>query len=355
SVSPVLIILGALPWLLLLLHQIFRRGFTVLLVWLFIAPVATNLLQRTETDDQGLIYETSGTAKDIYDKDFYYEQPAAVTWQKLLNPTRTLLGLLLMVFVLNALLKKTPWIPLNRTEKYMGIFSLILLSNVFLWSARLGFGLTVAVDAFITPFVAYFLARRFVINEYRFVQLVRVIGYMGVYVILFCLVERLTTLDMFYRLRGPFESANTLHPVLAVAFFVAWINPVYEGRQSLPNPIRWAILSIVPIVVGVTLTRGNWVGFLSAFAIFLILARRLERFPRTAQKIGLILIIPLILGLSLANLIPENLLEERVMDGENILGRFATWIATLRIALTSPFFGVGLNNLYGLLSIDIVT
>jgi len=213
----------------------------------------------------------------------------------------------------------------------------------------------VAVDAFITPFVAYFLARRFVINEYRFDQLVRVIGYMGVYVILFCLVERLTTLDMFYRLRGPFESANTLHPVLAVAFFVAWINPVYEGRQSLPNPIRWAILSIVPIVVGFTLTRGNWVGFLSALAIFLILARRLERFPRTAQKIGLILIIPLILGLSLANLIPENLLEERVMDGENILGRFATWIATLRIALTSPFFGVGLNNLYGLLSIDIVT
>src|SRR5262249_39646818 len=209
-----------------------------------------------------------------------------------------------------------------KTEIRMSIFSLILLANTVLSSGRVSWGLHTATDAFIIPFVAYFLVRRLVTSEHRFCQLTRVIGYMGCYVIVYCLIERFTTTGLFYRLHGPFESANTLHSVLAVVFFIAMINPLHEGRPSLPRLIRRTVMYLVPIVVALTLTRGNWVGFLSGLAIFVMLGRRFLRFSRTLGAVGLTLIFVLLLSLAFQRVVPQELIAERITEQDNALGRF---------------------------------
>src|SRR5262249_31717279 len=48
--------------------------------------------------------------------------------------------------------------------------------------------------------------------------------------------------------------------------------------------------------------------------------------------------------------VPQELIAERITEQDNALGRFATWIATIQLALQAPIFGVGLHNLGGLLN-----
>jgi O-antigen ligase len=64
----------------------------------------------------------------------------------------------------------------------------------------------------------------------------------------------------------------------------------------------------------------------------------------------LILIMITISAASLPLFVPDELMKTRVLDEDNVLGRFATWIATIQLAWEAPILGVGLNDLQGLLA-----
>jgi O-antigen ligase len=348
--APVLILI-ALPWLLIFLHVLCRRPFTILVIWLLVGPIVMYLVQRSEVN---VLYRTEGTEQGVRNSAYYYDNAAQITLQKLINPNRTLLGLLFIAFILNTGLKKTRRVPFDTTEKWMGIFSLVSLANVFLWSARLAYGLHVAVDAFTVPFLAYYFTRRLVTSEERFHQLATAIGYMGVYVIVFCLIERLAIPGLLYRLRGPFESPNTLHVVLAVVFFITLAGGLEHGNRTLPSFLRRFVMCLTPIIIALTLTRGNWVGFLLGLGVFLLMGRRLSIVRHQLGTAGLTLISIVIIALCLLPLVPEELVEGRIGNPSNLQGRFPTWMATILLASEAPVLGVGLNNLSGLLSREVV-
>jgi O-Antigen ligase len=348
---PALLVLAALPWLLLVACAFYRRRFAVLLIWLLVAPAVTYLIQQS---DEVVLFQTEGTEWKPWESNYYYEQPATLTWQKLLAPTRMVFGALFLIFLLDDLLRKRRSIPLDTTEIRMGIFSIILLANVFLWSKRLVFGLHVAVDAFIMPFLGYYLTRRLVTTEERFHQLVRVIGYMGVYVIIFSLVDRFTTADLFYRLQGPFSNRDHLYVTMAVVFFVVFLD-LFSNRDpaakkgALPRSISWFVITLAPVIVLLTLTRGNWLGFVAGVSLMLFLVRRWVNFSTQLASLGLAMMLGVVVVVS-PPFVPQELLEERVADVDNIQGRLATWIATLEVYTKAPVLGIGLNNLMGELS-----
>jgi O-antigen ligase len=346
--------LGALPWLLILLHLIFRRGFVVLLLWLLVAPVVMYFVDRP-LDRQTLLFQTSGTDVPVHQAGFYEEAPAVITLEKLINPNRTIFMLFFVIFVLNAVLKRTRWVPLDRTEKWMSVFSVILLVNILLRSERLAFGLHVGVDAFIVPFCSYFVIRRFVNNQDRFHQLMCILAYMGVYVIVFCLIERVTRADLDYRVTGLFGNKDVLGVIMIVVFFTTLLDALCNGqmpakKQALPCVIRRFVIAMAPVVILLTLTRGNWVGFLSGMFVFCLLGRRLAGVSRQLGAVGLTLIMITITAPSVALFVPGELMETRVLDQDNVLGRFATWVATIQLAREAPILGVGLNDLHGLLA-----
>src|SRR4029453_7858654 len=119
-----LLILAALPWLLLVFYAFYHQRSAVLLIWLLIAPAVGYFVQRTEPT---VLAETEGTETDWLDSQFYYEQPAKITLQKLLDPNRTVFGVFLLIFLVEGLVKRQRSISLDRTEIWMGIFSVILL------------------------------------------------------------------------------------------------------------------------------------------------------------------------------------------------------------------------------------
>jgi len=352
-----LLILAALPWLLILLHQIMNRGAIVLLVWLAAAPLVLDLIRQT---DGAVIFQSSGFQTDTHSSDFYYDNPAQITLQELLNPTRLLFGALFIAFLVNGRFKKRQAVALDKAERWMAIFSLLLLGNVYLRSGRMAFGLHVASDAFIIPFMSYYVGRRLMTNPNRWRQLTQVISYVGFYVIIYCIQERLTHSDLLYRLRGPFESGNSLYVVLTVAFFVALIGASQNlslARQNtnLPFLVRRFVVYLTPVIIALTLVRGNWVGFIFGLGVFLKLGRRLVSFTRTVKIVGLTVFFVLFAALSFSLLVPEEIIEERITEQDNAIGRFATWLATIEMASEAPLFGVGLNNLQGLLSRERVT
>src|SRR5262245_56783474 len=95
-----LMILAALHWLILVFYAFYHRRFTVLLIWLLIAPAVTYWMQQT---DPTVLAQTGGSEMKPWDDQFYYEQPAQITSQKLLNPTRMVFGAFVLIFLLDGL------------------------------------------------------------------------------------------------------------------------------------------------------------------------------------------------------------------------------------------------------------
>ena len=345
-----LLVIAALPWLLILLYAFYRRRFAALLIWLLVAPAVTYFVQGSP---EAVVFETEGI-KMAPQAEFYYQQPATITWQKLLAPNRIVFSAFILIFFFDGVVKRQRSISIDATERWMILFSLILLVNVFLWSARRAYGLHVAVDAFIVPFFAYYVARRLVRNEDRFRQLTRIIGYMGLYVIVWSLIERVTVPELNYRLQGPFEIRDVLYVVMAVVFFVTLLDLLSNGdpsevKQALPRWVRWFVMFLAPLVILLTMTRGHWVAFPAGMFVLVLLGRRLISFSQQAGTIAVTLILLPVLVIALLLAVPEEFFETRVADPSNVLGRFATWIAAIHVALEAPLLGVGLNNLHGLL------
>ncbi len=346
----ILFILCLMVWFLVLLVLINKRGFLVLVIWLFIAPVATNIIHSPGANP---FFKSEGVEKPGSEKPYrekaYFVRPSTIRREDVLNPTRTLLILSAAVLLLSGLLKRERPRPLDRTEVWMGVFSVIVVASAILQSRRPTFGLHVALDAFIVPFLAYFVMRRLVITEDRFRQLTRVLGYMGLYLIIICLVERLTHSGLFHRLKGPFPSHEALFVVMEVVFFAVLSDMLCRrdlpgGKHALPHSVRWIVICLAPMIVILTLTRGSWVGFLLGVWVFLFLSRRMIGFPQKIGTAGLVLILLPVVVICMVAFTPRELIEQRVARPVNLYARIGTWQILAQESSKRPIFGVGLNN-----------
>ena len=167
--------LCALIWFLVLFYSIERYRFYALLIWLFIGPVAVNLVSNPGTNPFFPSPRPEGYVDQVACSNCGYMKEATIRLRELLAPTRLLFSAFFVIFILDAVLKKPGLVSLDRTEIYMGIFALILLASVLLKSNRLAFGLRVATDAFIVPFLAYFVTRRLVTSQANLYKLIRVV------------------------------------------------------------------------------------------------------------------------------------------------------------------------------------
>jgi len=360
----VLLILCGLIWLPILFHFVGQRGFVVLMVWLFIAPVASNVIKSPGRNPffEGEVNETTGSRQErrgrpkeenryiIQGSSSLYRTGGTVTLRDLFEPTRILFGTFLVCFVVGGILKKGRGGTFDNTEILMGVFSVLLLVSVLFKAKGLAFGLRTTLDAFVIPFVGYFVARRLITNEDRLGKLTQVIGYMGVYLIMICLVELLTHHEILYRLGGPFKSGSVLYVVMSVVFFMTLLdsmrgNSLPEGKQALHSGIVKFILYLAPVIILLTWARGNWVGFLLGVGMFLLLGRRLVSARRKVAAIGLALIFLSVIGLGGGSVVPGQIIEGRIGNVQNIRSRIAGWQIGIQEGRNHPIFGIGLNNL----------
>ena len=283
----------------------------------------------------------------------YADAPATFGAKEFIAPTRNLIFALFLAMLFDALFRGRRLARLDRTEIYMLVFSIIVLANASLMSLRLLYSLRLAIDAFVIPFLAYFLARRLVTNEAAFGQLMRMLGYLGLYLILVVLVERIQHTDSLHRLQGPFNHRDHLYTVIVTIFFMALLDHkarLANVRQALPKFLRYTILGVAPLVVLATLTRGNLLGFFMAFWAWLFLTRHWTPIRRKMIRIGLaVLFIPVLLSAALA-LTPSEIVDQRLNRTQSIYSRLGAWLIQVQELAAHPFFGIGLNNLRDVLA-----
>ena len=122
-----LFLLCLLVWLPILFHQITNRGFQVLVLWLLIAPVAINVIQRPNRNP---FFRVAGSQEPLLvtneQKDVplgirrsgYFSSSMSFSWKDVIEPTRLLLLTFFLLFLLESRNGKS-WIPLDKTEMWM--------------------------------------------------------------------------------------------------------------------------------------------------------------------------------------------------------------------------------------------
>jgi O-antigen ligase len=349
----VLIILCALIWFPIFLYQIDRRGFLVLLVWIAVAPVVVNIVSRPgvnpllprQLEEVELYVEQEKSPK----QSSYLTNTTTIRAAELFEPTRLLFAVFFVFLLLEAAFHER-LIPLDRAEKWMLIFSIIVVLGA-LRSVRVLYSLRTAVDAFITPFLAYYTARRLVTSEEQVRKLTQVICGVGCYLIIIAVIERLIVPGPYYRLGSTFGFHHPLALFMAMVFLIMLANTLRDtalpdGKRTFPHSIRRFALYLAPVIVLLTWNRGGWVGFLMSVGIFLFLSRRLISPARKLVLIGLMLIglSVAVLGLQAPALQP--IIEERVTQRtDTVYSRIGAWTIMMQETLKAPVFGIGLNNL----------
>lgn len=343
-----LLTLALLVWLPVALGLMSKRPLAVLLAWLVIGPVVTNAVRWPGANP----FFWTGPETD--DGSGYLTVPSDVTVKELLEPTRVVIFSLLALMVGERIVRKRKQLSLDRTEKMMAFFAALLVFSSLFFSSRTIFGLRFTLDVFVVPFFGYYLARRFVTGERGYRQLNKAFVYLGVVVLAVCTVERLLNQGLFYRLKGPFmqgaqRGSSILHIVVVVIFFAVLLDHLTTGRDRSHRPaakkeIRWLLILACPIIVLLTWSRGNWIGLLAGFWVLLVLGRRLTGRAQRLAIAGLTLVILPLAGIAVLHLKSSQVMDQRVGNVANVLGRFATWKAVAGEGLKNPVLGIGLND-----------
>ncbi len=362
----ILAILCCLIWLPIVLYYITDKGFAILLIWLFIAPMVLNLIRNPDRNpfftpelelDYGerlLWLKAQEEAKRGGLKKAYMTEEASIRMDELLIPTRFLFLLFVLVLLMDKYYKKTPLEPFNKTETLMAVFLVFLVINIFLLSNRLANSLKLATDAFFIPFVAYYVTRRFVKSEERLRQLTNVLIVFGLMLIAVAVIERASHSNLLYRLRGPFPHRNQFYVVLMVVFLMTLLYTVrHHSDRSKPFTLHaaccWVILCVTPMVIVATWTRSNWLGFFSAIWVTLFFARRFITRGSKVAMVGLVLLLIPLLVVGFYVTIPEEAVDGRIANQNTIYSRIGAWIVQLEAGLKNPLLGIGFNNVRELL------
>lgn len=362
----ILLILCALIWLPILIYYVTDKGFSILLVWLFIAPIALNLIEHPNRNpfftpevelDYGerlLLEKARQEARRNGPQRSYSVDEASVRIDELLVPTRLLFLVFVLVLLLDKYYKKTPLEPFNKTEIMMMVFMVLLAVNVILLSNRVANSLKLATDAFFIPFVAYYVTRRFVKSEERLRQLSNVLIAFGLMLIVIAVIERTSHSYLLHRLRGPFPHRNQFYIVLMVVFFMTLLHTIrYHLDRNQPLTFQaaccWVILFVTPMVIVGTWTRSNWLGFFAAAWVTLFLARRFIARDSKVVMLGLVMLLIPVLVIGFQAVVPTEAVDGRIANQNTIYSRIGAWIVQLEAGLKNPLLGIGFNNVRELL------
>ena len=155
-----------------------------------------------------------------------------------------------------------------------------------------------------------------------------------------------------YRVEGPFPELHTgggdvhAYLVAAIPFTLAW---AYERPSARRMGLAGALFVVATYAMGVTFTRGAYVGYAAAFIVVCIALAR-HRFPSDAHfariaavallaAIGLIVLVPIVLGSFM-----EARLSGTQVEAITRARHWARAVAMMESDLPTQLFGMGLGS-----------
>ena len=125
------LLVALLVWLPLAFAILSKRPLVVLLIWLVLGPVISNVVKWPGANP----FFWTGPESDK--EGGYLTLPSTVTLEELLEPTRLVIVTLLALIILQAIVARKEPQPLDRTEKAMVFFSILLVFSSVIFSNRM--------------------------------------------------------------------------------------------------------------------------------------------------------------------------------------------------------------------------
>jgi O-antigen ligase len=265
---------------------------------------------------------------------------------------RLVLICLLLACILHVLLKKLSFATLSRVELLMVVFTLVCLISARNSQSldRAGFGFL--VNAYILPFLAYYLARSFLQDDGDIRRFCLALTVLGIYLAYVGICEQLYEPIVFprYIVDPNYIIANagrsvgpSLEPVgygVGLVFCLLLATHLFfrlPGSLSLPKGLAFTAICATPVAIVFTYTRAIWIGVIISLLILFIW------YPRGRRMFGAVLVL-LFIGFVLIQTIHISKTEgstQDVVKRDTIYVRISMAKAGLKMFLDAPFVGVG--------------
>ena len=147
------------------------------------------------------------------------------------------------------------------------------------------------------------------------------------------------------RLTASFQNPNSFGEWLIMVIFITLglLLTMQPGKFILKRLGLSILAFILMLLIGLTYSRGAWIGFLAGLII--IVAYKISRSSKRARTLLALLIIMFVIGIFflLPSAIKERIVSVGTIEGSGLV-RLKLWQGALGIIKDFPLFGAGLNT-----------
>jgi len=267
---------------------------------------------------------------------------------------RVIIGALILFVLVEVAFKRRSLLPINKLEKTMVLFSLIIIFSIITKTTVKTSGARVFIDSYMYPFIIYFLSKNLISNEKNFNRFINSLVIIGSYISLMGIYEYIIGRDIlpsqvglveragWVRVNGPYNIDSTFGVNVAFFFMIILFKFITSKKIKIKNINRvfyFLLLCISTLGLSFNFYRGIWISFLAGIFSFFVIRRK-----GLGKLIYSILLLTILLMPIFEKISNTRLYQNRILNMNTIESRLAKYKRAYEYFKRSPFNGVGFEN-----------
>lgn len=267
---------------------------------------------------------------------------------------RVVIVMLFLLVLLEAAMKRRNLLSVNGLEVAMILFSVVIIYSIISGSADKFSGARIFIDAFLYPFIIYFLAKNLIVDKESFDNFINVLLIVGIYLSLMGIFEHLTGSDIlvfregmversgWLRVNACFKDDSTFGVIVSICFFITlykFITCNNSGIKNIRKVFYGLTLGLLILAIFFNFYRGIWLALIvGLLAWFFFRKTTLTKLPILIFMLAII-IIP-----SFNAIKSTRFFEDRLTQAGTIQSRLNTFDEVIYLFIKNPIKGIGFNN-----------
>ncbi|MHA1382085.1 MAG: O-antigen ligase family protein, partial [Candidatus Helarchaeota archaeon] len=273
----------------------------------------------------------------------------------ILNYDRIFIFILFIFILLEIAVKKRKFVPPNNIEATFLILLIIFGFSIGTKSFWIFRGLRYYIDAFLLPFIIFFLSKNLILDKKQFYKFVNILFIVGIYISIMGVFEYITKFDLFpdpeyggiriteniwSRVNGPYINDHTFGFCVSMCFFIALYKYIIlSKKKKSSNIIYFSIFLLMTTAIFLTFYRGIILSLVLGLVTFFIIRRK------GLFKFGLIVIILTLFTVLFQNKIRSSeLFNTRIANIKTIEDRIERYNYSFALFRENPIQGIGFRN-----------
>jgi len=273
----------------------------------------------------------------------------------ILNYDRIFVLILLCIFLKELALKERKLVPINGMEIIFLFLFLFIVYSILDKTINKLTGIRYLVDAFLLPFIIYFLSKNFISERKDFIKFVNIFLIVGMYLSLMGIYEYFSGQDLFpdtvygglritenrwLRVNGPYQRDYTLGIGCLICFFITLYKyMITDKRKRLLNIFHVCILLVTIVAIYATFYRGVWLAGLTGLITWFLIRRK------GFIKLNIFIIVLVLFIIPFVDdFRSSEFYGSRIADAKNVEFRFRRYDTSLSLFRESPILGIGFRN-----------